>query len=122
MDTTASRTFEKRHMTWCKCQALRVVPSSFSQEQCDERIKHSAVLRGLSTGIDGMDLLTIFRETNAMSLGLPRYERSYTNKAWAYFAFQSETARDIAMDQTFTLRNRKLTWHLPEEVKRFCPK
>src|SRR5215471_18795638 len=67
-----------------------------------------------------MDLAKIMRECKAASIGLPRSNGSYKSRPWAYLSFHSEAAKDQAMDQQFTLRNRTLYWTLPDQVKTLC--
>ena len=81
-----------------------------------------AVLRNLPYGIDATDLAPIYSEVSAAAIGLPRHPKSYKNKPWAYFCFKSQELKDAAMERPFTLRNKQLSWHSPDDVKSFCPR
>jgi len=107
---------------WCRCQCIRVIPASFTKEQHDSRSEFTAVLRNIPMGIDAIDLGHVFDDTNAKAIGLPRHPRSYTNKPWAYFNFQSEQHRNNAMEMSFSLKGRELFWHTMDDVKLFCPR
>lgn len=59
--------------------------------------QYIAILRNLLTNIHAIDFYTIYSEVNAVLIGLPRHSKSYQSKPWAYFAFKSEEAMNVAM-------------------------
>ena len=79
-----------------------------------------AVLKNLTPNINAVDLAQIISETDASSVGLPRYVGSYKSKPWAYLAYRSQEKRDAAMELTCSLKGQHLHWILPYEVKDLC--
>src|SRR5215213_10542903 len=94
--------------------------SLLPRDEKQHRMTHVAVLKNLPPDIKAIDLGPIYSEVGASSIGLPRYVKSYKSKPWAYFAFKSQEMRDIAMKITLSLKGRKLSWILPDEVKNLC--
>ena len=97
-----------------------VCPATFTKEKRDARLAYTAVLKGLPFGLDCADLRNIYDETGAVALGLPRSVSSYTNRPWAYFTFRSQILMDAAMERSFTLKGKALSWCLPANVKDLC--
>src|ERR1044071_5605031 len=62
----------------------------------------------------------IYSEINAVSIGLPRYTKSYQTKPWAYIAFKSEEAMQAAMEISCSFNGRNLIWTTPDLAKNLC--
>ncbi|HVH95688.1 MAG TPA: hypothetical protein VM682_01930, partial [Bacillus sp. (in: firmicutes)] len=119
-ETTPIAKFDKVWCVWSQGHCLRVYPATLTPEEKKERMLHVAVLKNLPPDIKAIDLGRIYSEINAASIGLPRYVGSYKSKPWAYFAFKSQELRDLAMEISLSLKGRKLSWILPNEVKDLC--
>src|SRR3954452_4203078 len=91
-----------------------------SPEQRAARQQFSAILRGLLTGIRAIDLVPIFREVNAVSIGFARHIKSYDTKPWAYFSFSSEEAKQTAMEISCSFNGKLLQWIETSQAKHLC--
>ena len=95
-------------------------PAVLTPDEQKERLQYTAVLKDLPPNVKAIDLGRIYSEVKAVSIGIPRYSGSYKSKPWAYFAFKTPELRDAAMELSCSLRNRRLTWILPDAVKDLC--
>src|ERR1044072_2420132 len=91
-----------------------------SNEERVARQQYTAILRNLPINIHAIDLHSIYSEVNVISIGLPRYTKSYQSKPWAYVAFKSEEAMHVAMEISCSFNNRNLIWTTPDLAKNLC--
>ena len=119
-----AKDIEQFHLgKWCtftKGSCLRNYPSTFTREQEKLRQQYTLVLRNLPYGICAYDLIDIYTDAGAVSIGLPIHSKSLKNKPWAYFAFKSEVDLQNAKDIQRSLKGKELLWDHPENVKKFC--
>src|SRR3954451_22383536 len=103
-----------------KGECIRLYPATMTPEQRSARQQFSAILRGLPTGIRAIDLVPIFREVNAVSIGFARHIKSYDTKPWAYFSFSSEEAKQAAMEMSCSFNGKLLQWIETTQAKHLC--
>jgi hypothetical protein len=103
-----------------KGECVRIYPAFLTNEQRILRNQHTAILRGLPTGIKGIDLARIYSEVNASSIGFTRHIKSYDTKPWAYFTFRTEESKQAAMEILCSFNNKTLEWVDPSAAKKLC--
>src|SRR3954453_2908423 len=103
-----------------KGECIRLYPATMTPEQRSTKQQFSAILRGLPTGIRAIDLVPIFREVNAVSIGFARHIKSYDTKPWAYFSFSSEEAKQAAMEISCSFNGKLLRWIETSQAKHLC--
>src|ERR1043165_218856 len=103
------KSFYQGHWSlFVKEECVRIFPASMTNEERAARQQHTAILRNLPSNIHAIDLHSIYSEINAVSIGLPRYTKSYQTKPWAYIAFKSEEAMHAAMEISCSFNGRSL--------------
>src|ERR1044072_4163334 len=106
-DAASIQSFYQDHWSlFVKGECVRVFPATMSNEERAARQQYTAILRNLPTNIHAIDLHSIYSEVNAVSIGLPRYTKSYQSKPWAYVAFKTEEAMQAAMEISCSFNNR----------------
>src|SRR5271154_629984 len=98
---------------WCVIHlrhCLRVWPFNLTDTEYQQRSKYVAKLTGLPRGTTVLDLLDIISAVEAKSCIIPKYNRSYQNKSFAYMAFSTEEALNDAYTTAFALTDANLEW------------
>src|ERR1043166_2588456 len=120
-DAESIKSFYQGHWSlFVKGECVRIFPATMTNEERAARQQHTAILRNLPTNIHAIDLHSIYSEINAVSIGLPRYTKSYQTKPWAYIAFKSEEAMQAAMEISCSFNGRNLIWITPDLAKNLC--
>ncbi|RIA79636.1 hypothetical protein C1645_882585 [Glomus cerebriforme] len=68
------------------------------------------------------DLHSIWTETKAHSINIPRSQYSYRPKPYAHVTFPSQETLDAAVELSFQFNNRSLTWYHSSDAKDLCPR
>src|ERR1043165_271741 len=120
-DAESIKSFYQGHWSlFVKGECVRIFPATMTNEERAARQQHTAILRNLPTNIHAIDLHSIYSEINAVSIGLPRYTKSYQTKPWAYIAFKSEEAMHAAIEISCSFNGRNLIWTTLDLAKNLC--
>jgi hypothetical protein len=101
-------------------ECIRIYPDTLTKEECSARNQYSVILRNLPSNTKAIDLASIYSETNAAAVNLPRHTKSYQTKPWAYLHFKTEEAMQAAMEMSCSFNDRILEWIPITKAKDLC--